>query len=521
MKRFFALLLLILVQNSSVVGQRSRAAMGKPIKFIQCHINDQRLEQADLQRLSDRPWIVYVVNSSAQFYNDLSGAISSYKANFMEKLVVLEVRNDYLRLIKDDQIAIDGILSRNYTEVGWIHQDNLLLSDFALRGNDSRVIPAFICDNVELRKQKQGPLFRLEETSLKVYKDPMLSIISENPVYDGEYYFVYKTTKSAILIGKKDRVDASNYADVLLGWISIDNAYVWESRIAVEPNWEPESAFERKEKAIYAQLFLDIISAVEFSKGKRIDPEYRIWAADLFEKRFHGRAPRFPVKAISNNILRISVFGIKSNEISSENLASNNNVHILVNQQLDNTSFFLASEQMAPVKKTEPMNTYVTPRIRCIAAYAPLYHAELANPMFRFVILLSRSEIQRLVDFYNALRLAAQDEKTLYQFLKQRLLQLNIDLDKDQDTLDQWTVNQAFYALIGSSLNQKAYANLKLGDLNKRGEKDTDNEFFEAFLSSVENSLSRLEPYVKNTDQGLSFISNQTAFFWVPYLFML
>lgn len=517
MKQHFTLFFIFFLLTTSLTGQRNRSALGKPVKFIQCNINDQKLEQIDMQRLSDRPWVVYVVNSTAQFYNDLSGGLSAYRANFMEKLVVVEVRNDYLRVVKDDQMTMDGLLSRNMLEIGWIHQDNLLMSDLALKGNDARVIPAFVCDNMMLRRQKEGFQVRLDEVNLKVYQDPLLTIGLEKPVMEGEFYYAFKTTNNSILIGKRDRIDGSAFADDIVGWISNANVYLWESRLAVEPNWDPEAAIERKDKAIYAQLFLDLVSAAEFAKGKKIAPEYRVWAADIFEKRYHGSVSRFPLLAFSGNLLKVSVIGMKSDKINKVSGIEKARMHILVNPYLEQSVVFSTALHNASSGTKAISSDAGLPGIKCIEAFTTLYHAELVHPVFRFVVLLSRSELQKIIDFYNSVKLAVRDERTLYHMLTQRLHQLYPD--KSQGAFDHWSINQAVFAIIGTSFNFKAYAHARLSDLTD--DKDTDNEVYDSFSAALELAITRLEPYIKASDQGISFVSNQTVFYWVPFHFIL
>jgi|GEM_PF-1458740 len=298
----------------------------KPIDESDQFYNYNNLIKKD--RIKDNPWEVY----------------SDRVGNATEEGDSLEFKKSYYVVDETDtkikvvSALLDGIkVTQVVKNHGWIEKKKMLLwSDVLIDPNTKIQRKGFLLNTKEsLERIIIDPK---DKSKVRIYDRPdLLSAkeIEKNRIY--EFYFIIKkekvrsvpveraTSKDYMyLLSRNVRVGGVSIFNDLVGWVQGDRIDEWNTRIALEPNYNLEAIEERKandnKDKILAFTLAD--EAKDYAFSGRYDVDNVLWDNDPVHKssekmadsnpyRFRGGVIRFPMlkKDSTNNFFKTAIVG--------------------------------------------------------------------------------------------------------------------------------------------------------------------------------------------------------------------
>lgn len=498
---------ILLLQVFNASAQRWKSALRQPVMFHHSYMNNQLFEESDYLNLTDKLWIVYNINSATRTLNEPAGLETLKELSFMENFFVVEIKGPYIHIVKDNEISVEGSLSRNFIDYGWLHHEKLLMSSRCLVNSNGIPALAVAAGKFGNSQLNDDMIIVARPTTKFLYRDPDLQKVSTIALSEGTVYFVYKTTGTAALLGWVDRIDETNYHTGILGWTSLDNLVIFENRMAIEPNWETNAAFERKNKRIYSTIFFDPLSAANAYINSGLSNENAIWGADPLEERWEGDLYRFPVAGISGNIIRTGIFMQQETKMihvsTRHQLAGSNELKKFVMlRDLNSDSKAYKIQNSAGIEELE---------LKYLEGFTPLYHQSLRYPMYKFVYLLNRLEIMQIHQLYKGLQRSI-NENTFYTFLSDNQTAVKpLDTTISADSL---TIDAVIQSKSGIPINSAYFGPAKLYQLSLE-----DDAYISAgrsrLLSKLDQLIKQLEFINHPEDPKFSFSSNGVMYYWI------
>ena len=243
-------------------------------------------------------WIVYSPIDEAKTYTNPSPSSAVKKQlKYMDYYYVIEENGEFAHIYKDENVQ-GRSLSKDAIDFGWIHKRELLLWNKCLVTSEYNINKkALIVNTVETIKGQD-----INDLNYVKFRNAT----SKNAGFTGnksqmfEYYYVYKTDVDSegnewYLLSTADFIASINDREEILGWTNKNRLIDWDSRIAVEPNWEKEAQKERRSKQQLV-FWADKESCLKyFSSENSISDTMKIWDRDNLKKRANGSLPRFPL----------------------------------------------------------------------------------------------------------------------------------------------------------------------------------------------------------------------------------
>ncbi|MEA1985998.1 MAG: type VI secretion system protein TssR [Candidatus Marinimicrobia bacterium] len=242
-------------------------------------------------------WIVYSPIAGAKTYSEPSPSSGIKKQlKYMDYYFVTEENGVFAHIYKDENI--DGRnLSSGAIDYGWIHKRELLLWNKCLVSTQYHINKkALVVNTVETIKGQD-----INDLNYVKFRNAP----SKNAGFTGnksqmfEYYYVYKTDidsegKEWYLLSTADFIASINDRQEILGWTNKNRLIDWDSRIAVEPNWDKSAQRERRDnnKLVF---WADKNSALKHSTSESVSNKMKIWDKDNLKERANGSLPRFPL----------------------------------------------------------------------------------------------------------------------------------------------------------------------------------------------------------------------------------
>lgn len=309
--------LFIFVAMTGLVNQANAQilptkALEKPAKYTE-PFDEQDLASAK-EILPYQVWRVFSDRENNVTYKDPGSTVVKMRLAFFDEFYAVqeyetEAKEQYIRLVKDPNM--DGLkLSPNARDYGWIKKENMLLWEQCLVTKEGKINrKAMILNTIEhLKNLASG-----EANLVEFRRGP-----SSDAEKTGEtsrlfqFFFIYKTTSTFVLLGKEERVpaDEASRKQIIVGWAPKERLTFWDHRIAVEPNWDEAAVAERKtgHRAIFLK---NVPAAIQYKKGKPMLIQDIIWNGDPLNKRPIGEWRRFPRLGIweKDSIITAGVMG--------------------------------------------------------------------------------------------------------------------------------------------------------------------------------------------------------------------
>lgn len=270
-----------------------------------------------------RPWVVY----SDRENNQSSLASLGYLERFYVKNInYLEKK---IEIVKDP--AING---RNFSNAaknyGWVSTDNMLLWEHCLIDKRTRVdrkaiityTPEALTEIMADRKRGVPLEFSKE---VKLYLNPV-QVGTERQIDLYNFFFIYKVVVQRSSTGRilnrrvllatdyKFDDDVRANATSFLGWVDENKIKQWNTRIALEPNWEKNSWDERQNILNRTRIFREseIAEDYQYQTGNFVvDRRSLVWDGDPVQdktqfvknnRRYPGTVKRFPLLPFSEGL---------------------------------------------------------------------------------------------------------------------------------------------------------------------------------------------------------------------------
>ncbi len=231
--------------------------------------------------------------------------------------------------VADEKGAYLNVYSANSAEasenveIGWIHKQNLLLWEYPLQERKNKIdIKAFIVNTDEYAKLVKGSIKDTKDV-YKIYSSPT----SKEPIEEGHLYnvlfvFKYDAANGRFLVSDHYRLTSN---EQLVGWVNEDRTKLWETALALEPNFEEKAVQERESKEeLLAQVFNEYSEVTRYMGGDLVEcliarDVANASISDLIHKdrisdtvmhiRYEGMLPRFPLYNITESAYECGVVG--------------------------------------------------------------------------------------------------------------------------------------------------------------------------------------------------------------------
>lgn len=466
--------------------------------------------------LSGTVWIVFSDRENNQTFTEPGGTTVKKTLSFLEKFYVIGETNEYLQIIKITDVEKTGQL---YDDYGWIKKENLVLWTrcLALPNNADKKI--LITNTLEYITSADFDTTSFRFSS--VFKNPALSVKSDLTAELFTDFYVYKITKSAVLVGNKIRFssDGSDISEIVAGWVPIYRTANWNHQIFIEPNYDKKAAKERNDKKMLSRIFFDKISATLYRKNTTINNQYVVWEQDQLDKRNGGEWYRFPVLNIANDIITVGMLG----EITSKRDSLGN---IVVNQPQPPSKY--VSGLTASVydyilqldtNKRNLTQIYTKNYSTYIEGLAPYKQVGSAFPLFKFSKLLSRQELIDLIntkysDLVNFKSSIVQREEIRANWTK---------LIKDCSTLnendiDNLTFEQASKLVFGIANMDNKIGKVKFADILKPTILTKDD--YDDYIKKIKKNKEQLNDFLNDDRYEYSIKLNDKVFYWISEEYM-
>lgn len=159
--------------------------------------------------------VTYATNRTKEPYGKLS---------YLQKVRIAQIRTDAaLVYAVPDEETVYPALPKDVKWLGWIPMDRLILWDRAPVSEEGLDIKVLL----NWKAPDADALF-----SVSPVKDMPV------PQREQSYYYLVKTGKDRMLLSRKPEIGTN--ASNLCGWVADSSVILWKSRMAVEPEWEPE-----------------------------------------------------------------------------------------------------------------------------------------------------------------------------------------------------------------------------------------------------------------------------------------
>jgi hypothetical protein len=450
-----------------------RSVLKLPGKYNYPIINENF--EVDLSSTTDvlnTRWIVYSDRDRNITYKKAGDSDIKTEISFLDEFYVLEEEGDFLRIVKDDNIR-QFTLSKSAVDYGWIHKDNLLLWRRCLTTRKGRIdqkamilntLAHLLTPNAEdepnIVRFKRGPSQSSDKSGI------------ESNLF--QFFFVYKVTEEFVLLGKEIRIPTSQQDryQAMVGWAPKIRLTFWNSRVALEPNWEIAAVAERKRTGFRAKIFLNDHYAKDYKNRKKVEAKNVYWDADpLSTERLIGEWRRFPVLGIVQNdpsIMEVGVLLEKYNE-PVESL------------------FFIKAATTLNIK-------------------------DLKYPLFKKILLLSMEDLVLFKDVITKLADATNSAQQR-QLLQETWLQLlKIYLGGDEE-IKYLTLEQINEKVIVLPVATPFLKQVRLSDIVD--EKRFTEEKLLVFFGSIIESERKLNQILEDSDYPYSFSANGTRYLWI------
>ena len=237
---------------------------------------------------SDRDGNIAYKNSDGLHQKDI-------KIHYLKEFWVTAETGEFVNVYKDHN-PVGDILSEAAINYGWIKKENLLLWELAPKIYPSAVTKkAMILSSVDVIDRED-----FTEKDIFFVDGPDSSYSNlDRPASLFQFYWVYKEFDDYILLGTRHKI-ASDVNRVILGWMHKDKVIRWNTRIALEPNWNHRAVEERK-RGLPTKLVESEFLAERYANGEDIGIGDRnnivFWTEPLpiSTNRFPGEIRRFPL----------------------------------------------------------------------------------------------------------------------------------------------------------------------------------------------------------------------------------
>jgi hypothetical protein len=265
------------------------------------------------------PWLVLSDRAQNPIYSreNVGSTIEGYM-DFKDVAYVLDETTDWIK------VAVGATVDRKTYNIikqprliGWVKKTDVVLWQNTLKdsktGIHRKVFLLNNDDNIDyLLKQLHPEIVEIYSSPLGETKEPDLKIYS--------FYFLLKKENDRFLLAKNVSYNITNAQFEIIGWVKKGKCTVWNTRIALEPNFENEAFQERKRNKHNTYCFRSLEAAEVYSHSGipntndiilDRDPMNAAYndLAKTNNKRYPGTVVRYPLLTKHQHAYRSGVIG--------------------------------------------------------------------------------------------------------------------------------------------------------------------------------------------------------------------
>ncbi len=314
---------LVLLLNINAYAQEFKTVIGIPENFkkpkdkVGTEYSDFIISKSSYDK--ERPWIVMADRSNLKTYSEPNKS-SDLKATlkFKEIFYVVKDQGEWIRIVKV-QRQLRGLEILQGTEVkdyGWVKREDMLLWRTTLRNPDNGIhLKSLLLYSdravVDIAKGDLGKSVKFLDAP-----DASAKILDDRLLYD--FFFVLKKENGYFLLSTEADLSYKSDDPRILGWIPETKQAPWNTRLCLEPNYNPEAFKERKNRTNYrVNCYRQSQSAVDNFNTANINNSLLVYdpvvsdpkeiAKDGF--RFKGHKMRLPVLEAQEQYFSTGVLG--------------------------------------------------------------------------------------------------------------------------------------------------------------------------------------------------------------------
>jgi hypothetical protein len=266
---FLLLLCLFFLKSLSLQAQEFKKVMGRPYCYERpedATISGKPYEEK--KRNDAAGWIVISDRNNNATYTGPNSGQEMKKAAFRDYFFVVEQKDNWLHIVKaGETINLELANPASAEDYGWVEKSKMLLWRAALINPNTKIdIKAFLLHKLaEIKETTSG-----DKDLITIYDGPESGTsLEKRHIFD--CFFVYKKENGRYLVGMEVSINPSVIDQILVGWIQQDKLVDWDTRLALEPNFEEDAYNERKSNpAFRINAFNDESSAIDQYDGKEL-----------------------------------------------------------------------------------------------------------------------------------------------------------------------------------------------------------------------------------------------------------
>jgi len=319
-----ALLIVFLFFGFLAQGQNYFEVLGRPAAF---ETPDDGTSNESDKPIGDKnirnrtPWYVICDRPDTKVFKKTGRNFdldASKKLQFGDYYYVVEEEGLYIHLGK---AAVNGrrIERNSFQDFGWVFKNEVLLWATGLRSKRTKINKkAFLLNSV---KAIQEVIRQERKEIVKIYDGPRSSkTIGEKTIY--EFYFVLKEENDRYLLSKEVNLSTQllEVNNPIVGWVVKTRVAEWNTRLAMEPNYQEAAFAERKSNPKFQVVAYGDEEAAENHANGSPRPDMAFWESDPVKldpaklaksnpRRFNGTVVRFPLLNINPKSYTTGVIG--------------------------------------------------------------------------------------------------------------------------------------------------------------------------------------------------------------------
>ncbi|HQV53298.1 MAG: hypothetical protein IPI00_07030 [Flavobacteriales bacterium] len=252
---------------------------------------------------ADQEWHAFTDRSDVGIYeND----------KWKEKKTALPRIGTMLTVIKESNEGVE--VTQGGSKLGWVKKAELVLWPHPLvkYGSEAVDLKAFIVNTVDkafTEKIGKDPTLK---AFYQIYDGPSSNkVLDTKQIYQILFAYKYDDAQGRYLLSNNYKLDGDGQ---ILGWVDQNRVKIWDTALALEPNWDNSAMDERRKNSQFiAQVFKDHNDATRYYGGdykvkplNQLDPvileKDKTNVSILHESgRFSGIIPRFPFLSQASN----------------------------------------------------------------------------------------------------------------------------------------------------------------------------------------------------------------------------
>jgi len=451
-------------------------------------------------------WLVAGDRDDITILDKPNGKPSGQYLKFKETAFVIDEDKEWIKIGVGSR---EDNKFRNLVKSGWVKKTDVLLWPRALR-NEESYVREIIFTGIKLSNLSDDVK---DFTKIKVFDSPTsLHIVKE---INFNIYYIFKEEQGRVLLGTTDYFSQTNAKDVLVGWVDTSYILRWNSRLALECNWEDPSYSQRLSdgtKRVYG--FSNPISADLFSKNGALRNEHIIWDNDPAKSDFPkvlrsnennqrqvGDVFRFPVLDFTHAYIKsIASIRLDEEKIKSEPIKS------FVEKNLS--------------ESTQTKIRLEKPRV-VVDMYLPILIPGVEQP-YKYVILMTEAELQEYVAQLRDLkRTMTAPEDVIREQLYNTMISLMLKMSGDKMSriqIDNMDLDKLFPCTCVTVMNR---IGVKM-DLNGITLKDIldkkklTNDELNKWANNLTEKEKKLSSIIRQRGSyPYAFTIHESVFFWV------